>query len=940
MLKISLTSRMADALGRLIIGSPPAILRSPEERAAYAERGLDVPDSPNFYLMEGDRVMPSAEAHTFALKRRMIFEDIMRRSVSFYSGLYCVGFSALIMGMLVMGIMGSNKLGKWVLPVVALVLLGGLGLLAYRAFQTKSWPGLAGIMPLDRMRREAMAETNAVSRRPDVPHGRDTTPDLDDVEGRFDLTPEGYRVSGRLLVDDMLHGSYSPVIPVWLAIMPVVLLLSALLGFVSPWLSGLVLLAYAVATIRLVGFWFLVGFFIFASLAAGAVALLGSMLGPIMGQMKGAMAAMGAVPTPSPGGGGGMGLMAFLGLMIPALAPLMFVGIKAYTRARALNAQGKEANAASQGKLSRVHIAARQKQAALALKDKSPFIMYGEAQGVATAKRDGFAPDAKKPMGQTINDLGLHLMILGRSGSGKTSTLLARALYALLTYTGERIGALVLDNKGSLPHEVAGIRPDYKVLSPEDSDVGLLEGLTGEERASAFLAVVAEEAKGDNAYWINNGSTFSRHAFVFHKGLVEWDKQNFEESLLAFNAYSPEELELIPEDERPATPVRTWADNFYCVMDLIDQSVAPPAEGQTVNFIATLAEDMLARYAPSQLQGLLRDACFFFARTLPGMDEKTRSNVKSQVDSWFSPLKSSSKLYRWVLCESGEDVSAVTRGAAYGLNTPEHRYQRAGLIASNMVKERVYSIIRNRPDMKFWQPGDGWTRTALCIDECQETISKSEDRMFAVARSKGMFGLFAAQSVDALFNKMGEKSALAFLGNISSWAMFKSTELTLKWGQTRLGMTENVVYTAPAKGLDYNYSARLALTSPQYDPTHPNARLMKGFVRGGGFGFKSLFKKSGLFADNDKNAVVSNVERKVEPLFDLAEIDSYLQTPFMCLMELNRGGVRRRDLVQCAIINLKDGSDIDPFALEEEQRKVEVPSHLVKTEEEAADTQA
>lgn len=921
MFKISLTSRVADFLGRLIIGKPSTILTGPEERAAYQERGLDVPDSSNFYLMEGDRIMPSAEAHTFNVKRRMIFEDIVRRSVSFYTGLYCVALSTLCMVLLKFG-------NTTVYTVALLALVVGI---VFAAVKMKGLPSLAGLMPLQRIRAEAMAETNAVSRRPDVPHGRDTTPDLDDVEGRWELTPEGYRVSGRLLVEDMLHGSYSPVVPLWLGLLPLALLAAVVMGAIQPVLGGLVLLAYSIATLRLVGLKFLVGFGLAASVVGGLLFWLVPKLIGFAGNAGTSMGAGGVSATLNQGFGS---MMAMVGLLIPATGPLLYVLIKSYSRARALNAQGKMANAASQGKLSKVHIAARQKQAALALKDKSPLVDYGVSQGVATGKRDGFSPDAGRRFGQTINDLGLHFMIFGRSGSGKTSSLLGRVLYTLLTYKGERIGALVLDNKGSLPYEVAGIREDYRVLSPEDSDVGLLEGLTGEERAGAFLAVVAEEAKGDNAYWINNGSTFARHAFVLHKALADWDMATYQASMDAFNEYTPEALEGMSDEDRPVAPERTWFDNFYGVMDVLDQSVAPPSEEGGINFIGGLAEDMMDSYPPAQGQGLLRDACLYFSRTLPGMDEKTRSNVKSQVDSWFSPLKSSSLLYRWVLCEKGEDVSAVAKGAAYGLNTPVHKYKQAGLIAANMVKERVYSIVRNRPDMRDWKPQDGWTRLALCIDECQETISKSEDRMFAVARSKGLMGIFAAQSIDTLFDKMGEKSALALLGNISSWAMFRATEATYKWGQSRLGMTENVVYTAGSKGIDYTYSTRLALTSPQYDPTHPNGRFMKSFVRGGGFGFKSLFNRSGIFADNDKSAIVSNVERKVEPLFDLAEIDSYLQTPFMCLMELNRAGVRRRDMVQCSIINLKDGSDIDPFAavLEEEEA---VPTFLTSDEQEA-----
>lgn len=483
------------------------------------------------------------------------------------------------------------------------------------------------------------------------------------------------------------------------------------------------------------------------------------------------------------------------------------------------------------------------------------------------------------------------------------------------TTLGTGLGALILDNKGSLPYDLIGIRPDYKVLSPEDSDVGLLEGLNGEARAAAFLAVVSEKASGDNAYFINNGQTYTRHAFVFHEALVQWELSSHKAQREAYEQYSAEELEAMDEESRPKLPEdRSWRDNLAAVGDVIDLMVQGPAEGETAGFMAGIAAQMSEEWPPAQEGGLLRDACAYIATTLPTMDERTRSNIKSQVDSWFSPLKSSSKLYRWINCEKGEPVENVCRGAAYGLNTPFHAYKQAGLIAANMVKERIYSIVRNRPDMSKWTPEMGWTQLVLAIDECQETVSKSEDTMFAVARSKGLIGVFAAQSVDTIIDKMGEKSALAFLGNIASIGTFRATEATYKYIQSRIGMTENVVYTAPAMGIDYGYSSSLALSSPDYDPSHPYARLMKGFIRSGGFKFKKLFKQGMLgLGEIEHNAIVSNVQRKREPLFDLTEIDSYLQEPFVAVATVSRAGVARRDIVRCKLMNIQTGEDIDPF---------------------------
>lgn len=917
MLKISITSRIADFFGRILIGSPRTILSSKLERDEYAKRGLQPPDCPNFYLKEGDRFMPSPTAHTWKVKRRMIYENQMRMKVSFYTGIYLIAFATLSTFLAATLIMDDSAAAKWMSSLGLLALVGAI---VYAFIKGHGRFSLSSLMPLERMRREAMAETNAVSRRPDVPHGKETTPDLDDIEGRFELTPEGYRVTGRMFVEDMLHGSYSPAAPLWLGLFPVVAVIAYFSAQLSVLLAGAVLLFYLMVSISLVGFGFFLGvavataglWFTF-NFAIGRLVSLALKASSNNGDLAASLMATKGV------------IAAGLGFLVISLAPLIFVGMRAYGRARGLRAQGQKANAASQGLLASAHIASRKKQAQTALKDKTPWVWLGEAMGKATAKRDGFAPDAGKGFGQTLKDMGLHGIVCGASGTGKTSSILVRWLRGVLTAENFRLGALILDNKGSLPYDLLGIRSDYKVLSPDDSDVGLLEGLDGEARAASFLAVVAEKATGDNAYFINNGSTYTRHAFVFHEGLVQWERATIQAQREAYEQYTAEEIESMDEADRPMPPDEpTWLDNLATVSNVIDLMVQPPGENESVGYLAELAGQMTEEWPPAQEGGLLRDACSYIATKLPGMDEKTRSNIYSQVESWFAPLKSSSRLYRWINCEHGEPVGDVCKGAAYGLNTPFHAYKQAGLIAANMVKERVYSIVRNRPDMMHWKPEDGWTQLVLGIDECQESISKSEDTMFAVARSKGLIGLFATQSIDALVEKMGEKSAYAFLGNIATFGTFKATEATYKYMQSRLGMTENVVYAAPTMGIDYNYSANLALTSPDYDPTHPFARLMRGFVRSNGFKFKSLFKV-GIFGEGvaDQHSIVSLVERKREPLFDLAELSTYLEEPFVAVFQVNRGGVRRRDVIRCRLMNIQTGEDIDPYALEAVKEKLE-----------------
>ena len=81
---------------------------------------------------------------------------------------------------------------------------------------------------------------------------------------------------------------------------------------------------------------------------------------------------------------------------------------------------------------------------------------------------------------------------------------------------------------------------------------------------------------------------------------------------------------------------------------------------------------------------------------------------------------------------------------------------------------------------------------------------------------------------------------------------------------------------------------------------------------------------NGSAQESEDHSLVTNVERRIEELFSLAEIDQYLQTPFSSLSQINRAGVRRRDFIDFKIIDLKTGSEIDPFAVEEKKMEEEI----------------
>ena len=89
---------------------------------------------------------------------------------------------------------------------------------------------LSAVMPIQQMINAARDEALIVTGRWDVPRAVDGKPvpeDLRDTRGRMHGTPDGYRISGRLLHEDVLRGSVS-------AASPMLMLLPPLLGGLLP----------------------------------------------------------------------------------------------------------------------------------------------------------------------------------------------------------------------------------------------------------------------------------------------------------------------------------------------------------------------------------------------------------------------------------------------------------------------------------------------------------------------------------------------------------------------------------------------------------------------------------------------------------------------------------------------------------------------------------
>lgn len=775
-------------------------------------------------------------------------------------------------------------------------------------------------LPIKALQERAKKETLEVATRWDVPQGPDVPEDLRDTASRYFRTApdaEGRqgRVASRMLAEDLLLGSWSPAIPLLFALIPIVTVLSLIISKVLMILALPVLIFIATSTER----WqnALVAAFLGIALPAIGVAtlagrgMLSMMPGGTMGVLLAGSGGMSKLLIPA----AAIGLLIFLfaGLrgarkavgwllaiavtffiasMLPgplrvlvlslpgAALPAAWAITQAMERTYRLESQGKEAGFESSSK-ALSHIQGRKQQAERAAKDTSPKIIYGTAKGILTALWDGYAPDPGLRMLQTIRDLATHFLILGATGSGKTSAWLRPILYA---YAKVRAGgALIMDGKGALAWYFRKIF-GYKLIDPAICTVALYEGMSAVEvtRTLREVALGADGDQGNDRFFNTSAAELCQHAAVILEALVEVRKEH--ENQWNWTPYDHHELALLGFGSK------NDKQTLEALLNLIDER---------------RAENKIYRNA-----GLVKLARGYFLGAVREMDEETASNIMSTFSSWITPLFGHPDLLDWAQSATGERVEGCLRGELIGINLPEARYGSAGRTAAAFLKNRVFNSIRKRAD-KDWEKEDPDATPVLClVDEAQLLLTEADFEMAPIGRSLGLWMVICSQSIENLRATTKNQNKLeGFLDSFQSFAALRASPATIEWVQKRVGKAWVPTFTKASMGIDFVGSAAAAAGSPLFEPTHPNAQGMRWLLRRGHGGFRDIKAKDqdraharklglngfGLRTTLTAQGQVGGWQEK--PLVSEASFSSLTAEQGVAFVQLMRAGQPRRDYI-------------------------------------------
>jgi hypothetical protein len=835
----------------------------------------------------------------------------------------------------------------------------------------------------------AVAEADQILERWDVPHEidglavADFAPDLDDQNPRWWKTKQGSRISGRLLLNDLVLGGASPATSLLMGLLPLLALATIILGMLPSALGTLggfigttAIACVAVALWRAAGKGIaslatFLGVIIPMAFARSAVGAGAAGFSPMM--MMDHLGANASGPTMAIGlvavavvvffaaGSISRARVAFLyvvGLVVLlavlsaisgvlghlgapfAIAPFFLLGAGlpwAWSELdwqhwiMRLHAQDTAAPGESTMGGTDSHMKARRQQAEGALRDKSPLVVIGTATGVFSSRNDNFAPDAGMNLCLSVDDFSENIHVAGTLGSGKT-TLLRRLITQWLR--AGNFGMLVLDEK-DLPGELRGL-DRYTLIEP-GVKFGLIEGLNPTELTDALFSVDGDKPRGssNSEFFEASARNMSINANVVTEAMIAMETAKF----VADGIVDPAEQ---------APRRRVWwtvASILSCLAAMQDPDSSPG-----------LIAAMRKYRAPSEgEQHMLDRALDYFAVELPTMDEKQRSGIRDTLFTRVNPLFSSKELVAFAHTERSEgfNLSQILRGGRFGVNLPKVRYGEGGLLVGALVNMRVASLMRRRAGYDWKAAGE--TRVLGVKDEAAGLVTQQDIAFLKISRSLGYCALFAIQNFDAYVMKFGEAGAQTFLDNFRTKISLTSTPYTYSILAKAIGMTRRLTWTGPSTAVNYAKSLTVLAQSALLDPTHPGASFLRTLLRRGhGFfreasdgahGFSGhIHRRKEISATEDvfKLNPIQQCESKVMPLLEETDWDSYLAEKFTAVATVQRAGIRRRDIITTLPMfefppDLMTGSRVAPDAFVANTRPADVEPDRVPTDEEDAD---
>ncbi len=416
----------------------------------------------------------------------------------------------------------------------------------------------------------------------------------------------------------------------------------------------------------------------------------------------------------------------------------------------------------------------------------------GTATGTLRARGDLAAPVLNQPIRLDEESLFQHMLVFGGTGEGKTSAVLKPMMRKVLA--DPRYGAFIVDAKGVLWRDAARIakelgREDDIVmvgLGEDSHGVNLTAGLNPTQTA-AVLRSVLSQIGGDrrDGFWPNMASTIIRHMMTIgagyalttpgrespdaHPASLWWAYQAVLNPTLLADAIGAihAEVDILGEQQE----------------DQLEQLKARPGDLATIdarlNDLALLQDRLTAPDLAASME--------YAVTAWNDMAAATKTGIIANVTNLLDGFASAPEMRRRFV--SGLDAETVTSDAALNgkivlVNLSSIEDGLPARLVMVMLKTALYRAARRR-EIQFRKSGrDVMENPCIVVmDEVQELATVdpssglSDATFWNVARSTGIAGLFATQTVSALVQAMGKDAADNFIQQARSKVFFRTEEM-------------------------------------------------------------------------------------------------------------------------------------------------------------------
>jgi hypothetical protein len=416
-----------------------------------------------------------------------------------------------------------------------------------------------------------------------------------------------------------------------------------------------------------------------------------------------------------------------------------------------------------------------------------PCFLIGRATGTLRARGDLSAPTAGQPLQLDQESLFQHLLVFGGTGEGKTTALLKPLIRQLLRQ--QHYGMYVCDAKGVLWNDVYALarteRPNNTPIiigtGADQKGVDVLAGLTPTQVAGTLRSVMTQVSGGTDgdSFWPDMAANLLRNILSVAQAYALTEEGA---ALITSQGMSPYSL--------------WWAYQAVLHSEHIDAATA--ALRQWIDAVQQKAEKLLD--SPSEYDELKRvynhliatkevyDSMAYLESTWRDMAAETKSGIIASVTQLLDGFAGTEVLRDRFACGNPANTISIAEALNGQIVLNALSSVEDGLparIVSVLIKTNLYREARSR-EAAFRQ-GNGKIKPQdqpciVMMDEVQEIVTAdvtsglSDATFWNVARSTGVAGIFATQTVASLYQAIGKDAANNFMQQARSKVFFRTED--------------------------------------------------------------------------------------------------------------------------------------------------------------------